>query len=514
MNTSPSCLYGVLRICAEQPDMDKLLSSFFHFLFLHFAPVFQQEDCRVSCMCSKCVGKPRVLALSRLQHTDVTEYLKAWNHVIRLLPISSQPRVIPRVLLLITDCVIQMSIPPSLFVVELLQSCFSWSGKNCVLDVVEHSWNTSQSPSVYALLSCLLAHTPSLHHAEVLSILNELWKEGGPTPSLLLLTLHVLWVRLSQSSLPSDPPELLSLVQTLNSVDVDTWSELPFLLVHDVGTLLAHVCPSLSLCCSRWRLHVCPSCLQRVAEVGADTQCVMCMTPPSALIGSFVLHRECNVKRSACGWRAGEPHCCGACERECAVACESICDSTTPSTTPSTMPSTMPSTNHSTQLQACYCATGRFVLSYDYSISDDSSDSSDAFEAKRLCVELKDIEQAIRDREQLMRGLNRDVWRCVADYCAPTDLTQLACVDSAMKSVCEEGWVWRKFYLRLFRAFRCAHNRRFEHDYRLLTRRRVRSMKKLKEGEVICQYCGCAKRFEGAAAYRQHVQSRHSCFCL
>ena len=54
------------------------------------------------------------------------------------------------------------------------------------------------------------------------------------------------------------------------------------------------------------------------------------------------------------------------------------------------------------------------MLSYDYSISDDSSDSSDAFEAKRLCVELKDIEQAIRDREQLMRGLNRDVWRCVA----------------------------------------------------------------------------------------------------
>lgn len=526
-NPSPSYLYTAVCICAENAAWDATLSSVFHSFFLHFAPVFHQESCRVSCSCSACINKDRALSFSQLQCANVSDYLDAWSRAIHCFPIAAQQSILPHLLLLMERDLAQTSLHPSLFVLELFQFCFSRSGHNCVLDGIELLWNTNPSPSTLALLSALLAHTSSLSTPEILSILVMLWREASPSISLLHLTLHVLWVRLSLHSADSSiQPSLEDLLLLLQHVPVALWDSLPFLLVHAVGCLLARQCPSLRLCCGRWRVHLCPACLQQLSHVAEETLCPVCVANPALVRASFVRNPSGVEKVSGCDWVPGEPHvcpCCGeACEygmcgcvmgggvmgdsgkgdgRKCdgvkgyGVMGDGKCDGET------SAGKRMNDTN------TCYCARGCYVLSYDYSISDDSSSE---MEDKRLCLDVESIRRAVDAR----KDLSADEWLHVTDYCDLHSLIVLSATNSRLQQLCANDWVWKTRYRRLFRHFRCKHSRRYEHRYEPLLKKRLHSLRKLKPGEVICQYCGCAKRFENRESYREHVESRHLWWCL
>ena len=160
-----------------------------------------------------------------------------------------------------------------------------------------------------------------------------------------------------------------------------------------------------------------------------------------------------------------------------------------------------------TNTNTCYCARGCYVLSYDYSISDDSSSE---MEDKRLCLDVESIRRAVDAR----KDLSADEWLHVTDYCDLRSLIALSATNSRLRRLCANDWVWKTRYRRLFRHFRCKHSRRYEHRYEPLLKKRLHSLRKLKPGEVICQYCGCAKRFENRESYREHVESRHLCWCL
>ena len=505
-NPSPSYLYTAVRICAENAAWDPTLSSVFHSFFLHFAPVFHQESFRVSCSCSACINKDRVLSFSQLQCANVSDYLDAWSRAIHCFPIAAQQSILPHLLLLMERDLAQTNLHPSLFVLELFQFCFSRSGHNCVLDGIELLWNTNPSPSTLALLSALLAHTSSLSTPEILSILVMLWREASPSISLLHLTLHVLWVRLSlhsaDSSIQSSLEDLLLLLQ---QVPVALWDSLPFLLVHAVGCLLARQCPSLRLCCGRWRVHLCPACLQQLSRVAEETLCPVCVASPALVRASFVRNPSCVEKVSGCDWVPGEPHVCPCCGEVCEYG---MCGfGKGGGVMGDDDERSVGNRVNDTTTSTCYCARGCYVLSYDYSISDDSSSE---MEDKRLCLDVESIRREVDAR----KDLSADEWLHVTDYCDLRSLIALSATNSRLRRLCANDWVWKTRYRRLFRHFRCKHSRRYEHRYEPLLKKRLHSLHKLKPGEVICQYCGCAKRFENRESYREHVESRHLWWCL
>ena len=539
-NPSPSYLYTVVRICADNSAWDQTLSSVFHSFFLHFAPVFQQHACRVDCSCSICINKDHVLSFTQLQSTNVLEYLDAWNRAIHCFPISTQQSILPHLLLLMETDLTQANLHPSLFVLELFQFCFSRAGHNCVLDGIEFLWNTSQSPSTLDLLSALLAHTSSLDTPEILSILVMLWREASPTISLLHLTLHVLWVRFAhdlsptEHSIQSTSHVLEDLLGTLQHVPAALWDQLPFLLVHAVGCLLVRHNPSLRLCCGRWRVHLCPGCLQQLARVAEETQCAVCAASPAQLRASFVRHQPVVGKWSCCDWVPGEPHTCPFCDEysngkgdehvngKCDEHVNGKGDEHVDEKGDEDVDgkrddhangkqdehsnekkNTYCSTHYQAQTNStCYCARGCYVLSYDYSISDDSSSET---EDKRLCLDVESIRRMAHTRKQL----SADEWLDVMDFC---DLRSIFCLSAAsrrLQQLSANEWVWKTRYKRLFKHFCCKHLRRYEHNYKKLLKKRLCSVRKLKPGEVLCQYCGCAKRFESREAYRQHVKLCH-----
>lgn len=430
------------------------------------------------CSCSHCVNKKREIAVDSRNCPDFDTLDRVWKSVIRHFSLDASSSVLSKTKSLLLQLALDSTFPPfSPFACRLLLDLYQILGVNAFIDDAESLWN-STNPRCCALMTCLVSHSTLLDTNSALTVLNEMCLTSEWTESMQSLLLHALYLRLSAPHTPLSPrtlARLQSIALTLSThlqssntshthTHTHTHTHFPA-LIHAVGWLLIREIPSLPLCCRQWRLHLCPHCSR------GKTTCWLCETE---------LEDWGNGETNGgCAWKPPDS------VHRCRCGCQ-----------------------HPFARHACLCENGDFPVSFDYSISSSSEDEDD--DDADLMFEIKRIRLENEENRKRRAVLGFDVWCSVLEFVSGRDLVEAACASRFLADAMKTNGVWRERYLRLFKHYRCGHGEKYVHCYYHLTERRVKSLMKRKKNEVICQVCGCVRRFASVEEYEKHLQEKHS----
>ena len=99
-------------------------------------------------------------------------------------------------------------------------------------------------------------------------------------------------------------------------------------------------------------------------------------------------------------------------------------------------------------------------------------------------------------------------------YLTVRDLLSTSACSKELLTLGTHEWIWKSRYRNLFVDYQCNHSNKYKHNYLALFKRRFCILKRLKENEQICQFCGCNRHFKQLAAFLEHVARDHgSCVC-
>lgn len=400
-------------------------------------------------------------------------FVHVWRKSIRRLPIESANSVVS---MLIDALLSIMNENEDILVLsQLLFECFHVIGRDKVLDVVEVLWNGHNDPKSLQLLSFILCHCDVLSYSDLLFILCQMCSEAQPSAPLLSLVLHVLLCQ--YTNFHKDLKSVQVIITWLQTAPDPIWKWIPPV----VKQMVSRVYSSLSLCCSKWCVHLCKHC-QSLHFLYSYLSCPYCS--PSLFETVF---------EKSCSWKEGDlEHFCKACQKDC---CSELIHGANPYST-------------------CLCSQGRYTLTYNYDLFDSGS-SENEFEDKRRHVEyLQQVEQEIQERMIWWNRMNADVLLRVCDYLPYSSLVAFECVNSDMESIVRYESVWKSRYRQLFQSYHCVHPKGYHHNYYKMVVQRIKSMKRRKRNEHLCEYCGCHKRFSSAEEYEKHIQEKHVALCV
>lgn len=412
----------------------------------------------VHCQCSNCYGKDRYLSSSQRIQRNTDDLFRAWRNAVQQFPPNSSISTIAKMKAIFVSTALSPSVPPlSPFASRVLLDLYNSLGLLAFVDDVETLWD-SQSRHCCELLSCVIAHSSLLDVGSVITVLHEMCTTSQWSQSMAQLVLHCLCSRLSKphNSLSELSKSRLETVVRCLQPHVE---DQPVPVVHCVGWLVLNEIPSLQLCCRTWRLHVCGRCGK------GRTACAYCdvlLEAPRELGGR-------------CGWRPPQSkHCCG-----CGVE------------------------HMDRRKQGCLCEAGDYPMSFDYSISSSSDDEDDlVFEMKRIKLEVME-----EMKHQPLFGY--DVWLNVFSFLSLKDFSQMASVNHQFLEISQTDGVWKERFSSLFTHYRCNHRKNYVHNYFRMAKRRIQSLRHLKGREIICQFCGCIRRFDSREEYQKHVMESH-----
>ena len=490
--TSTSSLATVLSLFEFLPDslypelgshLENVVSS-----FLILTKDAKESVFLENCECSNCIGKSKHRSVYRIHPSQQREaMMSTWNNCIRGVNILHAEKIIKEYLkYTLASVTSQQHFRISLVTVEMIHSCCYALGTNTLLDVIESLWNQPHSLKHLSLLSSLIAHSPLLDLKSILHILGMITEEMAPSKSSLLLILHCILIQGSHASTPLDVVSLTMLHRLLtwcDTVEQTLWRQIPYRLRWCCGSEIHRLSPTTVLCCSRWCLHLCPICSQSSFAL-LDTHCVLCCasTSHSLSFNYYVPHPY----SSACSWQPPQStHDCPACHRDC-----------------------------STSSHSCLCKKGFYTRCYDYSTSN-SSEDSEAPLAKRHRIE--EIERVFTESHQAVLAFSHigsDVLLHTMQYLTVRDLLSTSACSKELLTLGTHEWIWKSRYRNLFVDYQCNHSNKYKHNYLALFKRRFCILKRLKENEQICQFCGCNRHFKQLAAFLEHVARDHgSCVC-
>ena len=161
---------------------------------------------------------------------------------------------------------------------------------------------------------------------------------------------------------------------------------------------------------------------------------------------------------------------------------------------------------------SCLCKKGYYTRCYDYSTSD-SSEDSEAPPAKRHRIE--EIERVFTESHQAVLAFSHigsDVLLHTMQYLTVRDLLSMSACSKELLTLGTQEWIWISRYRNLFADYQCSHSEKYRHNYLTLFKRRFHVMKRLKENEQICQFCGCNRHFKQLAAFLEHVARDHGSY--
>ena len=438
------------------------------------------------CECSNCIGKNKQMSVYQIHPSQQLEaIMSAWNSNIRRVNILHAEKTISEylkhVLVAITS---QKHFRTSLLAVEMLHSCCYALGTNTLLDVIESLCNSKHSSQRLSLLSSLIAHSPLLDYKSVLHILVMITEEMAPSKSNLFMLLHCLIIQSSHVSTTIDTVSLTMLNRLLkwcDAIDLSIWSQIPYRLRWCCSSEIHRLSPTTVLCCSRWCTHLCPTCSHPSLAL-LDTRCVLCRASEyhNPSFYSYIPHSY----SSSCSWHPPQStHECPACRRDC-----------------------------STSTHSCLCKKGSYTLCYDYS-SSGSSEDSETPPAKRHRIQ--EIERVYEESHQAVLAFSRigsDVLLHTMEYLSLQDLLSMSACSKELLVMGTHDWIWKFRYRSLFVDFQCSHSDKYKHNYLALFKRRFGVMKRLKESEQICQFCGCNRHFKQLDAFFEHIARDHGSY--
>lgn len=442
------------------------------------------------CSCSHCINKKRELSVDSRNCPDFNILDRVWKSVIRHFSLDTASPVLSKTKSLLLQLALDSTFPPfSPFACRLLLDLYQILGVNAFIDDAESLWN-STNPRCCALMTCLVSHSTLLDTNSALTVLNEMCLTSEWTESMQSLLLHTLYLRLSAPHTPLSPrtlARLQSIALTLsthlqnNSLDSHSHTHFPALL-HAVGWLLLREIPSLPLCCKQWRLHLCSYCSR------GKTTCWLCETElvdwrngETGDTGDMKETKEIKEIKGGCEWKPPDSvHRC-----RCGL-------------------------QHPFVRHSCLCENGDFPVSFDYSISSSSEAEGDDDDDADLMFEIKRIRLENEENRKRRAVLGFDVWCSVLEFVSGRDLVEAACSSRFLADAMKTNGVWRERYLGLFKHYRCGHGEKYVHCYYHLTQRRVKSLMNRKKNEVVCQVCGCVRRFASVEEYEKHLQEKHS----
>ena len=431
------------------------------------------------CSCSYCVNTKREISVDSRNSPDLSTVDRVWKSVIRHFSLDTASNVLSKTKSLLLQLALDSTFPPfSPFSCRLLLDLYQILGVNAFIDDAETVWN-SQSPRCCALMTFLVSHSALLDTNSALTVLNEMCLTSEWTDSMQSLLLHALYLRLSvpHSSLSALSRTRLQNIALALSTHFQSHSHThsPALL-HAVGWLLLREIPSLPLCCRQWRLHLCSHCSR------GKTACWLCETEL----------KDCRI------WETGETGETG----ETNVGCEWK--------PPDSVHRCRCGLQHPFVRHECLCENGDFPVSFDYSISSSSEEGNDDDDEADLEFEIKRIRLEKEESRKRKAVLGFDVWCLVLEYLPATDLVETACASRFLADAMQTNGVWKERYLKLFKNYRCNHGEKYKHCYYSLTKNRLKSLMNRKKREVICQVCGCFRRFASIEEYEKHLEERHS----
>lgn len=425
------------------------------------------------CSCSHCINKKREVSVEFRTCPDLGAVDRVWKSVIRHFSLDAASPVLSKTKSLLLQLALDASLPAfSPFTCRLLLDLYQILGVNTFIDDAESLWN-SGSARCCALMTCLVSHSSLLDTSSALTVLDEMCLTSEWTAPLQSLLLHALYLRLSAPHAPLSARALarlqsiaLALSSHLSGCAV---THSPALL-RAVGWLLLRELPSLPLCCRQWRLHLCSHCSR------GNTSCWLCETQLQDWSSG-----ETGEARYGCEWKP-----------------------------PNSVHRCLCGLSHQFVRHACLCENGDFPVSFDYSISSSSEDEAEGDDDADLMFEIKRIRQENEENRKRRAVLGFDVWCSVLEFLPAGDLVEAACASRFLADAMKTNGVWRERYLKLFRNYRCDHGEKYSHCYYRLTQWRVKSLMNRKKNEVICQVCGCVRRFASVEEYEKHLQEKHS----
>lgn len=468
---STSFLHTVFSLLPFHKSFHSVFSSYLKFLVTYQTIKPTEQLVERKCSCSYCLRKDSVVTSELIPPVLSPSLISVWKNNLRLLPIDSAQNTISQIIDGILAILPEERTEVNLVSIlsQLLFECFHIIGRNKVLDVVELLWSArTHTPSIH-LLSLILCHCTVLSPSDVLFIVCQIVSEAESSECVVKLILHVLLTH--STAWQQVQSDMNTLFTWLQSIPDTIWNEISPV----IKWYIAVHYPSQSFCCVRWCVHLCQHC-RSVQSISSHLQCPFCS--PS----------ECSGMQSNCTWKEGESnHCCPYCQMDCCAAIE---EGTNPYT-------------------SCLCSGGRFPLTYNYDLFDSES-SDNEFEDKRQCIEhLLQIKEQIIESRLWWNRMNLDVFLRVCQYLPYASLVTLATVNSDMQCIVDNQSIWKQRYWELFQQYRCTHPEGHSHDYKKLVIRRLKSIRRRKKHEIVCQYCGCCKRFSQDEDYSKHVIEIH-----
>lgn len=474
-------MHTILSILPFHPSFYSNTCLYLNYLFDQNKSEVIEQTFEFPCRCTSCLSQSKEKQLFILQEKDTSQYLKVLKMDLHAYPYELSIHLTSSLIDSILSYIFQ-SPTKDCFPTKFLMDCFSYVDRDKIMDCIEILWNHRQSESSLYCLSILLAHCSLLSFQDVLFILNQMISETTPSSAIIRLFAHVLITRSSSLS--------HSFISSQQLQQVFTWitaapSETLMILPSYIKWFLSKKYQLFyTFCCSKWCCHLCSSCQNQTNIIlQSFFLCPFCSSGSASVLTDL-------TDQSSCLWKEGEErHTCPVCAHDC---CQDQIEDNNP-------------------YKTCLCDNGKFPLTYNYDLFDSESENEMEFEEKRIHLQtlLKRTNQ-MKEEKYWWNHMNLDVLLNVCSFLPISSIVSLCRVNSDMKTVVSNEWLWKCIYVRLFNNYHCQHDKKYKHVYSKLVKRRIVSMRRWKKNEILCNYCGCCRRFCDLETYKQHVVEKHS----
>lgn len=469
---SPSFLYTLFCIFPFHSSFYQSFSFYLEYVCNQTKPLVTHHSVLCSCHCSSCIHKSIRTEIVLLEFKENSTFVKAWRTDLRQIPLENSNNIISCLIDILVTNILEGKCD-EFFSSRLVLECFQVVNREKILDVIEQIWNNHPTNNSLHFLSVILSHCSSLSFSDVLFVLSQITREAQPTSALINLFIHVLfaWIpRWKQDSLD----QLKIVIQWMNTCVEKAWNEVPII----VRAIISRSYVPIPFCCSRWCVHLCSDCRQFIFPLQSYLRCYWCETWS---IDSFELNSQCN-------WREGQSdHLCPLCQTDCCI----------------------PQRDVDHPYSSCLCSRGIYPLSFNYDCYESSSDESEFEDKRQRIEEFNEYAFRIREQQKWWNHLNLDVFLRVCDFLPVSSLLILEETNHAFQKIVLNEYMWKKRYKALFTEYCCKHSEKYRHKFKGLTLRRLKSMKKCKKNEFLCEYCGCSRRFTNREDYEIHIRDKH-----
>lgn len=474
-------MHTVLSILPFHPSFYSNTCLYLNYLFDQNKSEVVEQTLELPCRCTSCLYLSKEKQLLILQEKDISQYRKVLKMDLHAYPYELSIQLTSSLIDSILSYIFQ-STTKDCFPTEFLMDCFSYVDRNKIIECIETLWNHRQFESSIDCLSILLSHSSLLSFQDVLFILNQMISEATPSFAIIRMFSHILITHSSSLSHTfTSSQQLQQIFAWITAVPSETLTILPSY----IRWILSKKYHSFyTFCCSRWCCHLCSSCQNQTNIIlQSFFNCPFCSSNFTSVLTDI-------PKESSCLWKEGEEkHTCPVCHYDC---CQDHIVDNKP-------------------YKSCLCDEGKFPLAYNYELFDSESESEMEFEEKRIHIQtLNELTKQMKEKEYWWNHMNLDVLLNICSFLPISSIVEFGRVNNDMKIVVSNEWLWKCVYLRLFRNYHCQHDKKYKHVYSKLVKRRIASMNRWKKNEILCNYCGCCRRFCDLEAYRQHVVEKHS----